>query len=219
MSEETIELLGDAGAVTDTGGITGADGASEVGGDEEPANSAEPEPLSADEVRERRSLVRRIARYKKVFPEEVSELAAELEGLSYKSPEELSSLLEEVQFLVETRRSTAQARGLFLAGLTMGEAAGPYVGLKLQGLTATAANSDELLRTVDECALKYEGVVQVDPVARLAMAVGQLALAVDGSNRAREAADGTSKPMEHQTVQPTAESTRINKSRDEFSDL
>ena len=214
MSEETIELLGDAGAVTDTGGIiTGADGASEVGGDEEPANSAEPEPLSADEVRERRTLVRRIARYKKVFPEEVSELAAELEGLSYKSPEELAALLEEIQFLVETRRSTAQARGLFLAGLTMGEAAGPYVGLKLQGLTATAANSDELLRTVDECALKYEGVVQVDPVARLAMAVGQLALAVDGANRAREAA------AVQPTVQPTAESTRINKSRDEFDDL
>lgn len=137
MSEETIELLGYADdsdsspTVDSTRSITAG----------MPEAEAMPE-LSADEVRERRSLVRRLARYKKVFPEEVSELAAELEGLSYKSPEELASLLEEVQFLVETRRSTAQARGLFLAGLTMGEAAGPYVGLKLQGLTATAANSD-----------------------------------------------------------------------------
>ena len=140
-------------------------------------------------------------------------MAAELEGLSYKSPEELSSLLEEVQFLVETRRSTAQARGLFLAGLTMGEAASPYVGLKLQGLTATAASSEDLLRCVDECALKFEGCVQIDPVARLAMAVGQLALAVDGANRARETT--TVQPTE----QPKEQPTRINKSRDEFSDL
>ena len=216
MSEETIELLGDAGAVTNAVIRDSINGASE-GGDEEPADSvdsAEPElELSPDEVRERRSLVRRIARYKTVFPEEVSELAAELEGLTYKSPEELASLLEEVQFLVETRRSTAQARGLFLAATTMGEAAGPYVGLKLQGLTATAASSDEILRTVDECALKFEGVVQIDPVARLAMAVGQLALAVDGANRARETT--TVQPTE----QPTEQPTRINKSRDEFSDL
>ena len=105
--------------------------------------------------------MRRIVRYKAVFPAEVSELAAELEGLTYKSPEELAALLEEVQFLVETRRSTAQARGLFLAGSTLGEAAGPYVGLKLQGLTQVAAQSTDLLTTVDEVALKYEGVVQV----------------------------------------------------------
>ena len=220
MSEETIELLGDAGAtarqehtmsprnqdVYDEAPADPADPADSTGD----AAPEEPEPLSPDQVRERRTLVRRIARYKKVFPEEVSELGTELEGLMYKSPEELAALLEEVQFLVETRRSTAQARGLFLAGLTMGEASGGYVGLKLQGLTATAASSEELLRSVDEVALKYEGVVQLDPAARLLMAVGQLVLAVDASNRARE-----SQPQQASAPVPTNNII----AREEFSDL
>ena len=217
MSEETINLLGDAGAdaggaalaAEQVNGVAGADGHGLV----EDGPEEEPEPLSPDEVKTRRNLVRHIARYKAVFPAEVSELAAELEGLIHKSPEELAALLEEVQFLVETRRSTAQARGLFLAGLTMGEAAGPHVGLRLQGLTQVAAQSADLLTTVDEVALTYEDVVQVDPLARLAMAVGQLCLAVDGANRAREAASTAA-------VRPIPEKQQTNiKSRDEFADL
>jgi len=210
MSEETINLLGDA-AGADAGGVALA--AEQVAADGEDGSEEEPEPLSPDEIKIRRSLVRRIARYKSVFPTEVSELAQELEGLVHKSSQELGTLLEEVQFLVETRRSTAQARGLFLAGLTMGEAAGPHVGLRLQGLTQVAAQSADLLTTVDEVALKYEGVVQVDPLARLAMAVGQLCLAVDGANRAREAASTAA-------VQPIPEKQQTNiNARDEFADL
>jgi hypothetical protein len=144
----------------------------------------------------------------------------------------LTALLEEVQFLVETRRSTAQARGLFLAGLTMGEAAGPYVGLKLQGLTQVARQSNDLLTTVDECALRYEAVVRVDPLARLAMCVGQLALAVDAGNRARESADIPSNTpavlpqvqpaankKQHEPTTETATETTINNMRQEFGDL
>ena len=220
MSEETISLLGDAG---NTGGIdidinmTTEEGQTHDDSindrervaemDEEP----EPEPPSKEEVKQRRTLMRRITRYKAVFPQEVSELASELEGLIHKSPEELATLLEEVQFLVETRRSTAQARNLFLAGLTMGEAAGPFVGLKLQGLTQVASQSDAILTNIDECALKYEGAaMQVDPVARLAMAIGQLCLAVDGANRAREAGAVAAQP-------PTPEQTNIK--RQDYSDL
>ena len=229
MSEETISLLGDTRA--DAGGADArinssalAVGTEQAGPLEDDGPEEEPEPPSPDEVKQRRSLVRCIARYKAVFPAEVSELAAELEGLIHKSPEELAALLEEVQFLVETRRSTAQARGLFLAGLTMGEAAGPYVGLKLQGLTQVAAQSTDLLTTVDEVALKYEGVVQVDPMARLAMAVGQLCLAVDGVNRAREAgatkSDTQESPATKSDTQesPATKSTGIIK-REEYFDL
>ena len=188
------------------------------------AESAEPEPLTPEDVKIRRSLVRRIARYKAIFPNEITELAAELEGLTYKSPEELTALLEEVQFLVETRRTTAQARGLFLAGLSIGEAAGPHIGLNLQGLTLVASQSPDLLSTCDELALKYEGVVQIDPLARLAMAVGQLCLAVDATNRAREAGATKSDTQESPATKPDTQespatkSTAINK-REEYFDL
>jgi hypothetical protein len=155
--------------------------------------------------------------YKKVFPAEIAELGSELDDLIHKSPEELAALLEEVQFLVETRRSTAQARGLFVAGLSMGEAAGASVGLRLQGLTATAASSEEILRTVDECALKYEGTVApLDPALRLAMAVGQLVLAIDASNRVRES-QPTPAPTEVKTPAPVAPTNNI--SREEYRDL
>ena len=214
---ETIELLGDAGGANASSG----ERPTSEGGDatvtqshDTPAEPAE-EDLSKDAVRERRTLARRISMYKRVFPEELSELGAELEGLTSKSPEELAALLEEVQFCVETRRSTAQARGLFIAGLTMGEASGPYVGLKLTGLAQVAASSEEILRTVDEVSLRYEGVVQLDPVARLAMAVGQLVLAVDASNRSRES-QPTPAPIEAKASAP-APTGIIN--REEFLDL
>ena len=180
MSGEIIELLGDAGATS-----TARREEDTPPGHQEAGDAAESEPLNPDQIRIRRSLARRVSMYKKVFPAEIAELGSELDDLIHKSPEELAALLEEVQFLVETRRSTAQARGLFVAGLSMGEAAGASVGLCLKGLTATAASSEEILRTVDECALKYEGVVApLDPALRLAMAVGQLVLAIDASNRA-----------------------------------
>ncbi len=220
MLAETIELQGDAGA----GFSTRQEETPKSPRNQDSAGdgtAVASEPLSpadhAGEVKLRRSLARRIARYKTVFPEEVSELGSELDGLMYKSPEELATLLEEVQFLVETRRSTAQARGLFVAGLSMGEAAGGYAGLRLQGLTATAASSEEILRTVDECALKYEGVVApLDPALRLAMAVGQLVLAVDASNRARES-QPTPAPIEVKASAPAA-TTNIN-AREEYRDL
>ena len=213
MSEETISLLRDAWADAGGAALAAEQVAADGDGLAEDGPEEEPEPLSPDEIKTRRNLVGRIARYKAVFPAEVSELAAELERLVHKSPQELAALLEEVQFLVETRRSTAQARGLFLAGLSMGEAAGPHVGLKLTGLTQVAAQSAGLLTTVDEVALKYEGVVQVDPLARLAMAVGQLCLAVDGANRAREAASTAAvQPI------PASQETNIN-ARELFNDL
>jgi hypothetical protein len=72
---------------------------------------------------------------------------------------------------------------MFIAGLQAGELAGPLVGLELQGLANVAASSEDLLLTVDECAVKYEKILYVDPVARLGLAVVQLALAVDSHNR------------------------------------
>ena len=63
------------------------------------------------------------------------------------------------------------------------EAAGPLLGLQLGGLANVAASSEDLLSTVDEVAVKYESSLYVDPIARLGLAVMQLALAVDSHNR------------------------------------
>jgi hypothetical protein len=221
MEPETIELKGDSGA-EQPAPFAEPDAEFDVAGIDTAEDADEGPQLSADEVRERRTLVRRISRYKRIFPEECSELLDVLQGLGQKSPAELTELLAEVQFAVECRRSTGAARGLFVAGLQAGEFAGPFVGLKLNGLAATAATSAELLRTVDEVALKYESCVAVDPVARLAMAVGQLCLAIDGANRAA-AANGPAPPQPTVDVAvvapPQPRPTAGLNSRDEFSDL
>ena len=73
----------------------------------------EPPPLTSAEEEARRVLLRRIQRYSAVFPEEVA--GYDLSGLSSMSPEELERTLEDVVFLVESRRTTAQAQGIFLA--------------------------------------------------------------------------------------------------------
>ena len=57
------------------------------------------------------------------------------------------------------------------------------VGFKLAGLANVASQSQDLLETVDEVAIAHEKALYVDPVARLALSVMQLAVAVDQHNR------------------------------------
>jgi hypothetical protein len=168
-----------------------------------PDEAREAAPLSPVEEEARRVLLRRIQRYSAVFPDEVA--GYDLSQLSTMSPAELERTLEDVVFLVESRRTTAQARGIFLAGLSLGEASGPYIGLKLSGphsLTATAANSTDILRTVDEIALKYESIARIDPVHRLGLSLAQLALAVDRANRAADKATVVTPPAAPATSKP-----------------
>ena len=97
----------------------------------------------------------------------------------------LRDLATDVQFLIGTRRSAKDVRGLFLGGLQALEMTGPgpMVGFKLQSLANVAANSQDLLETVNEVGIAHEKSLYVDPVARLALSVMQLAVAVDSHNR------------------------------------
>jgi hypothetical protein len=198
---ETITLRGDASADLPAGYDAPAHGLQESDTDfqeppDVPSSSADTSVTQSIELspedptvrQQRRVLLRKIGRYRAIFPEEVAD--CDLEALQHRTNEELETTLADVQFAVETRRSTKQARSLFLAGLAVGEAGGQFVGLQLQGLTNVASQSEELLRNVDEVALKYEAVTQLDPVARLALSVGQLALAVDQANRAKGSGGG-----------------------------
>ena len=141
----------------------------------------QPEALSPEEKEERRQLLRKIGRYRSLFPKELDDISTN--GLQAMPLEKLRDLATDVEFLVGTRRSAKAVRGMFIAGLQASELAGPLVGLELQGLANVAASSEDLLTTVDECAVKYEKIMYVDPVARLGLAVVQLALAVDSHNR------------------------------------
>ena len=98
----------------------------------------------------------------------------------------LRDLATDCEFLVGCRRSSKAIRGLFLGGLQGLEMVGPMVGFKLAGLANVASQSQDLLETVDEVAIAHEKALYVDPVARLALSVMQLAVAVDAHNRQKE---------------------------------
>ena len=72
---------------------------------------------------------------------------------------------------------------MFIGSLQGLEAFGPYASLDLKGLANVAASSEDLLLTVDECSVRYEQTIEIDPLARLAIGVAQLALAVDSHNK------------------------------------
>ena len=148
----------------------------------------QPESLSAEDKEERRQLLRKVGRYRATFPKELDDISTS--GLQQMPLDKLRDLAVDVEFLVGTRRSAKAIRSMFIAGLQAGELAGPLVGLELQGLANHAASSEDLLLTVDEVAVKYEATMYVDPVARLGLAVLQLALAVDGHNRRQKTTVG-----------------------------
>ena len=45
----------------------------------------------------------------------------------------------------------------------------PYAGMDLKGLSNVAASSEDLLQTCDEAAVRYESMIEIDPLARLAI--------------------------------------------------
>ena len=188
---ETISLSGSpaqliaADAAEDDGADEGppvrfhTEAASDGADDDEPEE--EPEQLSAEEKEERRQLIRKVGRYRALFAQQLSDINTS--NLDVLPLQKLRDLSQDVEFLVATRRSAAACRSLFVGSLVGLEAMAPYAGMDLKGLSNVAASSEDLLLTVDECAIKYESVIQIDPLARLAIGVGQLCLAIDAHNR------------------------------------
>jgi len=158
-------------------------------GDDEdaPEEAAQtPEELTPAEKEDRRQLIRKIGRYKAIFGKELTDVKTT--GLDSMPLASLKDLATDCEFLVGCRRSSKAIRGLFLGGLQGLEMVGPMVGFKLAGLANVASQSQDLLETVDEVAIAHEKALYVDPVARLALSVMQLAVAVDAHNRQKEAA-------------------------------
>ena len=143
--------------------------------------------MTPQEKDEARVLKRRIGKYRSLFGTECADLDLDPRSLDALLLEDLRDRARDTEYLVSTRRSAAAMRGMFLGALATGEIVGPVVGLNLTGLSTFAARSEELLLCVDECVIKYDTVIAVDPAARLAMAVVQLAIAVNDHN-SREAA-------------------------------
>ena len=149
---------------------------------EETFPAQEPQQLTPAEKEESRAIKRRIGKYRALFATETADLDLDPRSLDALVLDDLRDRARDTEYLVSTRRSAAAMRGMFLGALSTGEFVGPIVGLNLTGLATFASRSEELLLCVDECAIKYDTMVAVDPAVRLAMAVCQLAIAVNEHN-------------------------------------
>ena len=207
------DLLGNAAQEDDAG----SEPAEEDDDDDDDAVSIHTEQLSPEDKEERRQLIRKVGRYRALFPKELEDI--QTTGLDSMPLEALRDLGQDVEFLIGTRRSAKAVRGLFIGSLQGVEAAGPLLGLQLGGLANVAASSEDLLSTVDEVAVKYESSLYVDPIARLGLAVIQLALAVDSHNRRAPAPVPPTQAPQAMPAQPATSQRVDNLAVAEFSDL
>ena len=191
-------------------------------GEDDPEEAAAvPEELTPEEKETRRQLLRKIGRYKALFGKELTDITTT--GLDKMPLAALQDLATDVEFLVGTRRSARAVRGLFLGGIQAVELAGPLIGFRLQGLANVAAASEDLLTTVDEVAVKYESQLYVDPVARLALGIMQLAVAVDSHNRRKDENSVTPMPAppaaNYEGPKPSSSNRPDNLVPAEYADL
>ena len=139
---------------------------------------------TAEERSERQTLTTRVLRYTAAFPAETSSYKLTRKKLERRSLSELKQIENDVSHAVATRRTASALKSLFLAGVHVLEVGLPYAGLETQGLTGAVSRNEDLLATVDECAIKRDVAVAVSPEMRLLAGLGQTILAIDSHHRA-----------------------------------
>jgi len=137
-------------------------------------------PESSENKLRKRQIINKIRKYKELFKKDTDEF--DTSYVWVRSLSDLETLLENVEFCVAVRQSGKHSRTIFLSGLQIWEQLGKKLRFQLDGLTGVAAQSPELMETVDECSIKYSNDMAVDPLYRLAMHIGQLSLAIHHAN-------------------------------------
>jgi hypothetical protein len=157
-------------------------------------------PMTEAEKLRRRQILVKIKRYKTTFPDITADVdTSEVRDLPL---HELELLVEDVEFLVSVRQSNGASRQLFLSGCTVCETIGKPVGLQLKGLTNVCASNENLLQTVDECAIKYGDQYAVGPEVRLGLILSQLVIAVHQHNKT---SDEPNQQIDHEAREKTME--------------
>lgn len=144
--------------------------------------------LTEEEKLQRRQLLRKLFRYKQLFPNEVQGLPIS-DGADL-SLHQLQILVSDVEFMVATRKSLHASRTMFLSTINIGEVIAKPVGLQLTGLTNVCANNEDLLSVVDELAVKYENNLMISPEKRLALIMGQICLQLHQYNKQKSNSGG-----------------------------
>jgi hypothetical protein len=124
----------------------------------------------------------------------------DLTKLDKRSVSELESLLEDVQYMVSTRKTLDSSRMMLLGGLYITESVAPIAKIRLQGLTAKCMNSPEVMEAWDECSIKYMDSIAADPLNRLMLSILMLSVSTHRENTAlltsQHVGEPTSQPVD-----------------------
>jgi hypothetical protein len=131
---------------------------------------------------QRRKIIQKIAMYRSNYAKILKDF--DLTKLDKRSVSELESLLEDVQYMVSTRKTLDSSRMMLLGGLYITESVAPIAKIRLQGLTAKCMNSPEVMEAWDECSIKYMDSIAADPLNRLMLSILMLSVSTHRENTA-----------------------------------
>ncbi len=149
----------------------------------------EPEviPLTEDEQRERRIILRQLFAYRRDFPNEISaQRSAISDAVDISSMDQLRALRDDCEYLVSSSQSITGSRNIFLAGVNVAEILARKTPLKLDGITNVCRASDELTTVINELSIKYQTEVVLSPEQRLGLIMVSLASQVHQINKEKE---------------------------------
>lgn len=164
-------------------------------------------PLSDEDKLERRQILRKLFRYRQMFPSEVSNLP--ITDAIDLSLDQLRSLVDDTEYLVACRKSMKSSRAMFLSSVNVAEMMSKPTPLMLNGISNVCANNEDLLSVVDELSIKYESNLMVSPEKRLMLIMAQIAIQVHQINKTVANKD---------EIKPTEEQEKRDKRIDDLTE-
>lgn len=140
--------------------------------------------LSKEEQVERRSLIIKITRYIKTFPNELKEWK-DKDFTKLMIPE-LENQLEDIKMTVSTTNTTDMGQVVYSGILNTIENVGGMLNLKLKGLSDIANHNIAVKNCVKECTIEYTSTKYVKPHMRLGLLTLGLCYQIDSMNRQKD---------------------------------
>jgi hypothetical protein len=146
-------------------------------------------PLTVDEVKEKRKIIIQIKNYVREFPQVLQDFSTI--DFNSKSIHDLNNYLEEIKITVCNRNSGGLLIGAFKAGCNVLENVAPVVGFDLTGLGNIAIENKAIVDSVKEISLEYQNLNYIPPEKRLALMMLQMCYALNSVNKYNKKMDNT----------------------------
>jgi hypothetical protein len=145
------------------------------------------QPISVDDVKEKRKLIIYIKNYLREFPS----CLTEFKNIDYnsKSIQQLQNYIEEIKMCVCHSNSGSILLGVFQGGCDVLETLAPIVSFDLTGLKYVATKNPNVIASVKELSLEYQNLNYISPEKRLALLMFQMCYALNSMNKANKKVD------------------------------